>query len=77
MKLPRLLAVAALVALPALAQAHPGHDGDHDFVWDFSHFAEHPLATMACGILVAAAGWGAWRLLKAKPAAKPVRIKRD
>ena len=30
---PRLLALFA--ALPAIASAHPGHDGGHDLTWDF------------------------------------------
>jgi urease accessory protein len=32
-----------LLALPALAQAHPGHDG-HDLTWDFSGGFAHPLS---------------------------------
>ena len=56
--------LAGLFAFPALAQAHPGHDGDHDFVWDFDHFASHPLATFACVAIVATAGWLVWRLIK-------------
>jgi hypothetical protein len=60
----RPLLVAAALALPVLAQAHPGHDGDHDFVWDFEHLASHPLATIACVSVLIAAGWGVWRLLK-------------
>lgn len=42
MKLPRLLAIAAF-ALPVLAHAHPGHEG-HDFNWDFTSGALHPLS---------------------------------
>ena len=34
---------AILLALPALAQAHPGHDG-HDLTWDFSSGFAHPLS---------------------------------
>lgn len=32
-----------LLVLPALAQAHPGHDG-HDLTWDFSGGFAHPLS---------------------------------
>jgi len=32
-----------LAALPAIASAHPGHDGDHGFGWDFSGGFTHPL----------------------------------
>jgi len=32
-----------LAALPAIASAHPGHDGDHGFGWDFSGGFAHPL----------------------------------
>jgi len=69
------LLLAAVFAAPAIAHAHPGHDGDHDFVWDFGHFVTHPLATIACVAVLAAAGWGVWRLLKG-PAAKSQREKR-
>lgn len=78
MKSPRLLSVslASAFILPVLAHAHPGHDGDHDFVWDFEHLAGHPLATVACLSLLAAASWGVWRLVKARPSAKTERVKR-
>ncbi len=32
-----------LAAVPAIASAHPGHDGDHGFGWDFSGGFAHPL----------------------------------
>ncbi len=38
----RLLLLAAAFAIPAIAHAHPGHDG-HDFGWDFSTGFSHPL----------------------------------
>ncbi len=66
----RSLLFAIAFALPALAHAHPGHDGDHDFVWDFDHLASHPLATVSCLSLLVAAGWCVWRLLKSAKAAK-------
>lgn len=55
MKQPRPSRLGALLLLaPALALAHPGHDGPHDFEWDFGHLADHPLATAAgVAILVA------------------------
>ncbi|HEY1109051.1 MAG TPA: hypothetical protein VGE76_10475 [Opitutaceae bacterium] len=36
-----------------IAEAHPGHDG-HDLTWDFSHLAQHPVATMSCAMVVGA-----------------------
>lgn len=79
MNLPRLrpLSVAALLALPVLAQAHPGHDGDHDVIWEFGHLVEHPIATLACLSVIVAAGWAVRRMVKGQPAAKSERTKRD
>lgn len=79
MKSPRLraLSLAAALCLPVLAHAHPGHDGDHDFVWDFAHLAAHPLATMAGLALLAAAGWGVWRLVKSRATAKAEPTRRE
>lgn len=79
MKSPRFRPLSLLVtfALPVLAHAHPGHDGDHDFGWDFEHLAGHPLATLACLALLATAGWGVWRFLKSRPAVKTARAKRE
>lgn len=70
------LMIAAAFAIPALAHAHPGHDGDHDFVWDFGHFASNPVATVACVALLAFAGWGVRRISQSRPA-KLERVKRD
>lgn len=64
----RYLLLAGLFVAPALAHAHPGHDGDHDFVWDFGHFVAHPLATLAGAAVVVGAGWLVWRLLKSPKA---------
>jgi len=70
MKHPRLryVLLAGLFAAPALARAHPGHDGDHDFAWDFGHLVSHPFATLAGAALIASAGVLVWRLLKAPKA---------
>ena len=73
----RSLLVATAFALPALAHAHPGHDGDHDFTWDFDHFASHPLATIACIAVVAAGGWAVWQLVKSSRATKSETVKRS
>ena len=64
----RYVLLAGLFVAPALAHAHPGHDSDHDFVWDFGHFVSHPFATLACAALIASAGVLVWRLLKAPQA---------
>lgn len=48
---------------PAAAMAHPGHDG-HELTWDFGHLAAHPWVTIGCVLIVAGAGWGAWRLAR-------------
>ena len=79
MKSPRVrsLLLASAFAIPALAHAHPGHDGDHELVWEFSHLASHPLATLACVTVLAGAVWGTWRLFKARPTAKSQPVKRD
>ncbi len=56
MKAPRRFALASLaLAAPAALLAHPGHDGDHDFTWDFSHLAAHPFATLFCAAVLATA----------------------
>lgn len=72
----RLLSLVATLSLPVLAHAHPGHDGDHDFVWDFGHLVENPLATLACLSLLVAAGWGVRKRLKSRAAPKTERAKR-
>ena len=33
--------IALLAAVPALASAHPGHDGGHDLTWDFGSGLGH------------------------------------
>jgi urease accessory protein len=54
---------ATLALLPAVASAHPGHDGGHDLSWDFSGGFAHPvfgldhlLAMLAVGIWAAQLG---------------------
>ncbi|HET7535165.1 MAG TPA: hypothetical protein VFJ90_01830 [Candidatus Didemnitutus sp.] len=58
-------ALAAFLA-PLAAFAHPGHDGPHDFEWDFGHFAAHPIATTTCLAVLGLAGWAVWKLASTK-----------
>ncbi len=60
-RLRRVLLTATVLA-PVSAFAHPGHDGDHDFTWTFSHLAAYPLATLGCFALIAAGAFAAWRI---------------
>lgn len=60
----RSVLLAAVFTAPAIAHAHPGHDGDHDFVWDFGHLASHPLATLAYIAVAGVGGWMVWRWAK-------------
>jgi hydrogenase/urease accessory protein HupE len=53
---------AVLLAVPSLALAHPGHDGDHGLTWDFSHLAAHPLATALGALVLVGAVWGGAQL---------------
>ncbi|HEX2852515.1 MAG TPA: hypothetical protein VHO24_04695 [Opitutaceae bacterium] len=53
---PRFL--TALAILPAIAHAHPGHDG-HELTWDFGHLAAHPVATLGWLVFFGASVWGA------------------
>jgi hypothetical protein len=56
MKAPRRYALTSLaLAAPAALLAHPGHDGDHDFTWDFSHLVAHPVATLLCAAVLGTA----------------------
>lgn len=55
--------IAALALLPAVASAHPGHDGGHDLTWDFGGGFVHPifgldhlLAMIAVGVWAAQLG---------------------
>jgi hypothetical protein len=73
----RYFLLAGLFAIPALAHAHPGHDGEHDFEWDFGHFVSHPFATVACAALLAGAGWGAWRLIASRAGSRTALTKRN
>jgi hypothetical protein len=59
---PRFLTVLA-AALPAIARAHPGHDG-HELTWDFGHLAAHPLATLVWLALAGGVVWLAARALR-------------
>jgi hydrogenase/urease accessory protein HupE len=53
--------VSLILVSPALALAHPGHEG-HELTWDLNHLAAHPLATLYCLAIVAAGAWCAWRV---------------
>jgi hypothetical protein len=55
MKHPRLLATLVFT-LPALAQAHPGHD-DPDFAWNLDHLTAAPVATTGCLLFLAGCVW--------------------
>lgn len=51
---------AALALLPAVASAHPGHDGGHDLTWDFSGGFDHPLGGIDHVLAMIAVGvWAA------------------
>jgi urease accessory protein len=61
-RVPGLIAAATALVIPAVAYAHPGHDG-HDFGWDFSSGFGHPLfgfdhllAMLAVGLWAAQLG---------------------
>jgi urease accessory protein len=63
MKTARRSVAALLLTLPALAHAHPGHDGDHELTWDFNGGFLHPLtgwdhllAMIAVGVWAAQLG---------------------
>lgn len=47
-------AVAAVVVGAGSVRAHPGHEG-HELTWEFSHLAQHPLATIGCAAVAGAA----------------------
>lgn len=64
-----VLTLSAVFLAASVAHAHPGHDG-HELTWDFRHLAAHPLATLGCIAILAAAAWGGWKLAKAGPAAR-------
>jgi len=55
MKPTRRLLTALLVSIPALAHAHPGHDG-HEFTWDFHGHGlwDNPLTLIIGGLAAAA-----------------------
>ncbi len=58
----RLVQITSLILLsPALAMAHPGHEG-HELTWDLNHLAAHPLATLLDCSVIAAGAWCAWRV---------------
>jgi len=57
MKTARFLS-AFFLALPALAVAHPGHDG-HELIWDFHGHGlwDNPLVLLLGGLCAAAVAW--------------------
>jgi hypothetical protein len=74
----RPLLLAAAIACPALAHAHPGHDGDHGLVWDFDHLAAHPLATILCFTVLTVGAWNLGLFLRSRRAkARSIAIKSD
>ncbi len=55
----RALPLAALLALPSIALAHPGHDG-HEVTWDFGSGFSHPLFGLDHVLALVAVGvWAA------------------
>lgn len=65
MKAPRRFALTSIaLATPAALLAHPGHDGDHDFTWDFSHLLAHPVATLLCAAVLGTAIYAIVRALR-------------
>jgi hypothetical protein len=59
---------AQILASTASLAAHPGHDDGHELTWELGHLAAHPLATAACLLLIAAAGWATFVLFRRAPA---------
>ena len=52
--------IALLAVLPAVAFAHPGHDGGHDLTWDFSGGFGHPISGLDHVLAMVAVGlWAA------------------
>jgi urease accessory protein len=58
MKTVRRFLAVLLVTLPALAQAHPGHDG-HELTWDFHGHGlwDNPLTFIIGGLCAGALAW--------------------
>lgn len=58
---PRFARLSALFAvLPAIASAHPGHDGGHDLTWDFGGGFGHPIGGLDHVVAMVAVGlWAA------------------
>jgi hypothetical protein len=47
-------AVVAVLVGAGAVRAHPGHEG-HELTWEFSHLAQHPVATIGCAAVAGAA----------------------
>jgi hypothetical protein len=54
-----LLSVATIYAHPG----HPGHDGD-ELVWELSHLATYPVATVVCFAVLGTGAVVAWQLAR-------------
>ena len=59
---PALLSVASVATLYA-HPGHPGHDGD-ELVWELSHLAAYPVATVVCLTLLGTGAVVAWQLAR-------------
>lgn len=53
-----------LAALPAIAFAHPGHEGDHELTWDFGSGLGHVHygQALVAALLLVGAGFGISKL---------------
>lgn len=59
---PVLLSVVSVATLYA-HPGHPGHDGD-ELVWEFSHLAAYPVATVVCLTVLGTGALVAWQLAR-------------
>jgi hypothetical protein len=53
------MSMATLYAHPG----HPGHDGD-ELVWELSHLAAYPVATVVCFAVLGTGAVVAWQLAR-------------
>jgi hypothetical protein len=66
--------VLGCLVFPAVAAAHPGHDG-HEFSWDLGTDPVHQLATLS--LLAVPVLLGAWLALRWRRQSKLARISRE